>query len=343
MRSQKKTLTHAYSLIFGLTSILPILLFVHVLLQYGLIVEAGVVRILGLSFIVAGLGYLFSMRIVRQVSSLAADLVKVEIGELGALPESETVRQFAEMDRIADAFNRTLVELRDHSHDLERLVEKLSALSGLTEHVSRTPNIKEALETVLHRTMAAVNAQIGSIMLLDDESQRLRTAASEGLDEAVVAGAITRAGESIAAEVVQTGEAVLVQDIDQDSRFQQANCPEYESYSFVSMPLQTQWKIMGALSLSKRGGEIFGESDLEFLAVLLWNIGFALENTRLREEAKYPPVKLEQVIARQSLQLAEVKRAALESTDLILEAQKIINRHFRGRTLPMPSTGLSQP
>ena len=323
-RSEKKTLSYTYLLVFGLTSVLPILLFTYVLLQYGLIREPRVSVILGLSLAIAGLGYLLSMRIVKQINNLVQDFARVERGESSMLPAPDAVSEFAEMARIADAFNSTLLELRDHTRELETLVEKLGTLSELTELVSRIPDIKEVMETVLHRTMAAVNAEIGSIMLLDDEGQTLRIAASEGLDESVVTGTITRVGESIAGKVVETGEAVLVEDIEQDSRFRKANDPKYGSSSFVSMPLRAHWRVMGVLNLSKRiGGGIFGESDLKFLKALLGHIGFALENARLLKEAKDATEKLQQVVGDQSAQLAEVKQEARQSTRLLHEAQKM--------------------
>ena len=323
-RSQKRTLSYTYLLVFGLTSILPILLFTYVLLENGLISEPRVAVILGLSFAIAGLGYLFSMRIVKQINNLVEELSSVEQGEPRLLTASDAVSEFAEMARIADAFNHTLAELKSHSRELETLVEKLSTLSELTELVSRIPNISEVIETVLHRTMAAVNAQIGSIMLLDDESETLRIAAAEGLDESVVTDTIKRVGEAIAGKVVETGEAVLVEDIEQDSRFRRANDPKYGSSSFVSMPLRAHWRVMGVLNLAKRvGGDIFGESDLKFLKTLLGHIGFALENARLLKEAKDATERLQHVVGDQSAQLDEVKQEALQSLKLLHEAQKM--------------------
>jgi len=250
--------------------------------------------------------------------------MKVERGEIDKLSERDTPREFAEMTQIADAFNKTLAEMKAHTKELENLVEKITTLSELTDLVSRIPNIKEVLQIVLQRTMASINARIGSIMLLDEKSKTLKIATAEGLDNSIVTKTIIKVGEGIAGKVAQSGEPVLVEDIEEDSRFKKANDPKYESSSFVSMPLRAHWRIMGVLNLSKRGGgKTFSESDLKFLRTLLGHIGFALENARLLKEAKEAAESLQDVIGEQNLQLDEIKEQARQSLKLFHQAQKM--------------------
>ncbi|MCK4389266.1 MAG: GAF domain-containing protein [Desulfobacterales bacterium] len=322
--SQKLTFRYMYALIFGLTSILPLLLFLFVLDRYGIIQDRKVALILGISMVLAVLGFLFFLRIVKQVGALARDFVKVERGEIYELGQRDTTGEFTEMALIADAFNKTLTDLKAHTRELENLVGKITTLSELTELVSRIPDIKEVLRTVLHRTMAAVNARIGSIMLLDDKSQTLSIATAEGLDESIVTKTTIPLGEGIAGKVAQSGEAILVEDIEKDSRFHKANAPKYGTSSFICMPLRSHWRVMGVLNLSKRGDrKAFSESDLKFLRTLLGHIGFALENARLLKEAKEAASILQQVVNEQGLQLNEVQQELLESIKLFHQAQKM--------------------
>jgi sigma-B regulation protein RsbU (phosphoserine phosphatase) len=129
--------------------------------------------------------------------------------------------------------------LKELTKELDNLVTKLSTLSELTELVSRIPDIKEGLEIILQRTMAAVSAKMGSIMILDDETQVLRIAAAEGLDESVISDTTVPLGEGVAGKVARTGEPALVED--------------YETSSFISMPLRAHLQILGVLNLSKKG------------------------------------------------------------------------------------------
>jgi signal transduction histidine kinase/ActR/RegA family two-component response regulator len=172
--------------------------------------------------------------------------------------------------------------------------------------------------------MAALNATVGSVMLLDSETQTLKIVCSEGLDASIVTETILKLGERIAGKVAQSGEAVVVEDLEQDPRLQIPNNPKYESASFICMPLRVRGKVMGVLNLSKRGDRrAFSQSDLAFLTSVLGHVGFALENARLIEEAEEAAEKLKEVVNNQSAQLEEVRKQVEDSTRLLQQAQKM--------------------
>jgi nitrate/nitrite-specific signal transduction histidine kinase len=272
-QAEKQTLRYKFVILFALSFLLPMLLFLFVVDQYALIQEPKVQLMLGMATVVAILGFLFFLRVVNQLGVLARDFVRVEQGELEGLGIREGAAELSEMAHIADVFNRTLRELKELTKELDNLVTKLSTLSELTELVSRIPDIKEGLEIILQRTMAAVSAKMGSIMILDDETQMLRIAAAEGLDESVISDTTVPLGEGVAGKVARTGEPALVED--------------YETSSFISMPLRAHLRILGVLNLSKKGNRgTFTDSDMKFLTTLLGHIGFALDNAKLLKEAK---------------------------------------------------------
>jgi two-component system NtrC family sensor kinase len=300
----QQTLRYKAAIIFALTSLLPLLLFLYVLNQKDLIQDMNAAGALALSVLIAVLGFALFQQTVRSISRMANDFVRLERGEIEALGDQQATHEFTEMARIAEAFNKILAELKANTSELENLVYKLSTLSEVTELVSRIPDIKEVLQLVLHRAMTAVHAKIGSIMLLDPQTQTLRIAAAEGLEDAVVVGTIIRLGEGIAGKVAQTGEPVLVEDVEHDERFSKVNDPKYDTSSCICLPLRAQDRIIGVLNLSKKSGQqSFGELDLKFLSTLLGHIGFAVENARLLKEAKEAALKLRQVVHEKSTQL----------------------------------------
>ena len=81
----KPTFRYQYAIIFGLTSILPLLLFLFVVDRYGIVQEPKVALLLGASLAIAMMGFMFSLRIVKQVTTLARDFIKVERGEIDEL------------------------------------------------------------------------------------------------------------------------------------------------------------------------------------------------------------------------------------------------------------------
>jgi signal transduction histidine kinase len=259
---------------------------------------------LGLSLVIAVLGFALFQQTVRSINRMASAFIRLEHGDIEELEEQQATHEFVEMARIAESFTKILAELKANTGELENLVYKLSTLSEVTELVSRIPDIKEVLQVVLHRAMTAVHSKIGSIMLLDPQTQTLRIAAAEGLEEAVVAGTAIRLGEGIAGKVAQTGEPVLVEDVEHDERFNKINDLKYDTSSFISMPLRAQDRIIGVLNLSRKSDQkAFSELDAKFLSTLLGHIGFAVENARLLKEAKEAALKLRQVVHEKSSQL----------------------------------------
>jgi two-component system, NtrC family, sensor kinase len=300
----QQTLRYKAAIIFALTSLLPLLLFLYVLNEKDLLQDTEAAGALALSLLIAVLGFALFQQTVRSIHRMASAFIRLEQGEIEELEEQQATHEFVEMARIAESFTKILAELKANTGELENLVYKLSTLSEVTELVSRIPDIKEVLQVVLHRAMTAVHSKIGSIMLLDPQTQTLRIAAAEGLEDAVVAGTIIRLGEGIAGKVAQTGEPVLVEDVEHDERFNKVNDPKYDTSSFISMPLRAQERIIGVLNLSRKSDQkAFSELDVKFLSTLLGHIGFAVENARLLKEAKEAALKLRQVVHEKSSQL----------------------------------------
>ena len=77
----KRTFRYQYAIIFGLTAILPLLLFLFVVDRYGIVQEPKVALLLGTSLVIAMMGFMFSLRIVKQVTVLARDFIRVERGD----------------------------------------------------------------------------------------------------------------------------------------------------------------------------------------------------------------------------------------------------------------------
>jgi signal transduction histidine kinase len=332
---EQRTLRYKAAVIFALTSLLPLLLFCLALNQKSLLGDWEAMAALGLSALAATGGGVLFVRLVRQLSALAHDFLRLQQGEIDTLGTPQDTHEFAEMARIAESFNKILAELKTNTSELENLVYKLSTLSEVTDLVARIPDIHEVLQLVLHRAMTAVQSQIGSIMLLDSTSQTLRIAAAEGLADEVIAETTIRVGEGIAGKVAQTGEPMLVEDLEHDARIQKVNDPKYDASSFICMPLRARGRITGVLNLSKKSGQrAFSEFDLKFLSTLLGHIGFAVENARLLEEAKEAALKLRHVVHEKSSQL-ELAQNQLRQSSKFATPHHLIARMSHELRIPL--------
>jgi signal transduction histidine kinase/HAMP domain-containing protein len=327
-------LREAASTIFALTAILPLLVFVYFMWRFELLQSTEAQIGIFLALAIALLGYVLFRRLTQRVAdlgralgqALAVPADKVTAAPLPATKGSSTAAvaglgQVNEIGEIAQAFGRMLLELRASTERLEDLVFKLGALNDMVEMAARIPRIEDLLSHVLERTMRAVSAGIGSIMLLDRERQTLRIAVGRGLPEAGRGPVEVKVGEGVAGKVVEMGEAVVVEDIEKDPRFGQQNDPRYGGGSFICMPLRVAERIVGVVNLSKKevapgATGVFSQTDLQFLNALATYTAYAVDNARLFEEAQQAAQRLQEVVEDQKLRLTLAQQQMVQAAKL---------------------------
>ena len=331
MRSQQPwSLRRAADTIFALISLLPLLLFVFFMWHFGRLSETMAQVGILLALVIALCGFVVFRQMVDRLSDRIVDLNRVvESRAIDGVPadtdESEVVPglgRITEIGDIARAFSGMLRELRASTERLEDLVFKLGTLNDLVEMAARIPRIEDLLAHVLERTMRAVSATIGSIMLLDPERKVLRMAVGRGPGDHDRPRVEVRVGEGIAGKVVEMGEDVLVEDIEKDPRFSKINDPKYGGGSFICMPLRVGDRIVGVVNLARKesppgsSAQSFASTDLQFLNALMTYTAYAVDNARLFEEARQAAQRLEEVVADQKLRLTLAQQQMVQAAKL---------------------------
>jgi signal transduction histidine kinase/CheY-like chemotaxis protein len=308
--SRAMSLREAAAVIFVLVALLPLLLFVAFLSVSELITRTEAQLAAFMALVIACLGFVIFRRMIDQITRLAAN-VRTPISADREVPDAlETAApvpglgQVAEIGQLASAFHQMLEDLRASTQRLEDLVFKLGTLNELVEMSTRIPKIQDLLASVLQSTMRAVHANIGSIMLLDQQRRTLRIAASRGLPGEIHDEAEVRLGEGVAGKVAELGDAVIVDDIEKDARFAKINDPKYGTGSFICMPVRVGDRIIGVINLAKKEDASttpptprpFSPTDLQFLTALLTYIGYAVDNARLLQEAQESAAQVQVVV-----------------------------------------------
>ncbi|MDD5669791.1 MAG: ATP-binding protein, partial [Candidatus Omnitrophica bacterium] len=135
--------------------------------------------------------------------------------------------------------------------------------------------------------LALVGARRGSLMLVDDISGELYIKAGRGMSEEVMGKTRVKIGEQICGKVAFNRSPVLVRNIELDAEFKMPNKQQYETKSFISMPLlrkvsASEEKVLGVLNITdKVSGGSFTERDYTLLFVLCGQAAAAIENRNL--------------------------------------------------------------
>lgn len=312
-----QSLQYLSSLTFALASILPLLLFLYTADRHSILMESDVSLFLGISVLMAVLGLIYLRGAVKQIVVLAHDFTKAAQGESPRFNRRKAPSEVIEIAHIVKTSNQMLSELKSNTQELENLVLKLSTLHDLTEVVSRIPDITEMLQIVMKRAKTTVHAQAGSIMLIDEDLHTLKVVAAEGLNVSGMGHLPLRVGHGLLGRVAHSGEAILLDDVSEDSALHEMFNSETQITSFICMPLLAQKRVVGVLNLAKGSDQqAFNAADVKFLKTLLSHISFALENARLLEEARLAAFKLREVLQEKSLLLDKAQQQVLQSLKL---------------------------
>ncbi|HSG27405.1 MAG TPA: ATP-binding protein, partial [Candidatus Krumholzibacterium sp.] len=120
---------------------------------------------------------------------------------------------------------------------------------GSTEYQDE---INEIFKLAVKIVAELFSAKIVSLMLLDQEKKELFIKDAYGLEEEVVEKARVRLGKSIAGRVAETGEALLIEDIEQIGITGSMNNPQYETKSLISVPLKVGGVVVGVINVNNK-------------------------------------------------------------------------------------------
>jgi diguanylate cyclase (GGDEF)-like protein len=192
---------------------------------------------------------------------------------------------------ITDRVAAKLLQFRaEESHRLEASLagKFVSVLST----ISMAENRRDLYLSILETAADLLQASSGSLMLIDDNGKNLRIESVLGMSLQLARSMSARVGRGIAGKVAESGEPLLVKDIEQDVRVRIPNRSRFKTKSFISIPLRVKGSVIGVLNLSdKRNGEIFSDADLELLTTVARHACVVLERTEFSEKA----AKLEEI------------------------------------------------
>lgn len=184
------------------------------------------------------------------------------------------------VNRLAVPFIKSLHEVRakalpEGEADKSRL-KPLHALEQVYVSIAPVLDREELYAAILVKSSELVDAERGSLMILDNKNNLLSIKASKGMDRQIADGLKVKMGEGISGAIAARGLPVMIGDI--ESELPRKNRARYRTKSFVSIPLKLENKVIGVINLSdKMTGEIFSEDDLQLLMSFASYASIALE------------------------------------------------------------------
>jgi diguanylate cyclase (GGDEF)-like protein len=195
-----------------------------------------------------------------------------------------------ETARIISAFCQQASLVQENAQ-LQRerrdLTKDVSVFLEIAKTVGSAMDSEEIFSIILDKSTQYVQAEQGSIMLLDEDRRELSIKAMKGLNKKVVELLKIHPGEGISGQVVMSGSPLIVADIDTDHRITQERRPRYKTKSFISIPLKLDGRTIGVLNVAdKMSGEIFSKEDLQLLVSIGAYASVAIERSRFYQKTE---------------------------------------------------------
>ena len=170
---------------------------------------------------------------------------------------------------------------------IEGKVERLALLSQLGQILNSTLDHKEIRRRAMKAATRLMKAEVGSLLLIDEEKGQLYFEVALGGQEDDIKMISLSSGEGIAGWVAQYGEPLVVNSPQKDPRFFKGvdERTEFKTRNIICVPVKVKGKVIGVLeAINKQGKEEFDKEDLILLTSLADQVAIALDNSRLYQE-----------------------------------------------------------
>lgn len=202
----------------------------------------------------------------------------------------------------------------------DKTLQNLEKVWQITNLLHSARNIQESLDAALSQVMAVINAESGTLWLLDEKKEYLSPFLARGPKVQALADMKLKKGEGMAGWVVKNRQPQIIYDAASDprwaSRFDQST--GYVTRSILCAPMLTSNTIIGCIQLiNKKDGLLFDDDDLNLCQELASLAAIALESQGLliQESPKKKVLnRLEQVS--KNYIMGEVIVEALKATSM---------------------------
>jgi GAF domain-containing protein len=236
------------------------------------------------------------------------------------------IELFATQSSIALEQSRLLQEARRTAHQLTTLSEVSTAISSTLE-------LDVALQRVMDRAVQILNAEAGSLLLMDPQGKSLTFEVVLGPTGKELLGKKTVVGKGIVGAVAETGKPLIVNDVAADPRWNIAfdEATQFITKDLLCVPMLAHGQVIGVIEVvNKQDGTIFTEEECQLLLSFGAQAAIAIENAQ--RFTRTDEALAERVQELQTLQLFE------QNLQTSLELERVLDITL---TNAMDSLGIS--
>jgi len=197
-------------------------------------------------------------------------------------------------DEIGDKEKAISRFCRNIASDLEilRLREQLARRGWLERAVGKfNESLKQIDSEDFWTHLTGISAELlkaerSSLLVFDEKSDTFIAKAATGIKSDFIKKARENLGARVSRNVLNGGEAVVVEDINKIGLRAAPDDWLYKSDSFISYPIAIGERKIGVLNLTDRAdGEVYSDYDVELLDVIMPQLAVLIDRASLKRKA----------------------------------------------------------
>ncbi|MBV8083357.1 MAG: GAF domain-containing protein, partial [Chloroflexi bacterium] len=231
--------------------------------------------------------------VVAPVTSRSGVLGVIEVynGEIGAFEEHDAGLLLALAANAATA----LENARAYTGE-QRARRQAERLQALTSRLGQKVAAEDVLDQIAATAAELLAAPVAGVFLLDDTGEYFDLVAGQGLD--IGQDIRLPRGQSLAGQVIASGEAQIVEDARQAPVIALPRLVSGESVgSLIVAPVTSPSTTLGVIEVYSIDSAAFDERDADLLTALASAAGVVVENARLYRQRELDLSRLHAIVA----------------------------------------------
>ena len=226
-----------------------------------------------------------------------ADIVERSLRKFHPMTSSKTPEESAEAAKIASATPKPVVAVEPESKEnleleVERLRSELEYRSRFADSLQRfldrisSNDPAQTYHSIISNSKELLRSERASLLIFDQSSNELILKAAIGLATDPTNVGHMRLGEGVSGEVIESGKALMVDDVELSGLTPAPADRLYKTKSFISYPITIGGRRIGVLNVTdKSGGGTYDQIDLSLLEIIGPQVALALERAEWQERA----------------------------------------------------------